>query len=66
MPRGQKCGADRFVEHELHDFVLKRNRTRLKVLLAVKTSIKHLCVVQGEKPETFVLAFCTSSLFGAV
>lgn len=38
MPRGQKYGAAGFVEHELYDFVLKRNSARLKVLF-VKTCI---------------------------
>lgn len=57
MPRGQICGAVGFVEHKLYGFVLKRNSDRLRVLLVVKTCIKHLSVVQGEKPETFCFSF---------
>lgn len=30
-----------FVERDIYDFVLKRNSARLKVLLVVKTRIKH-------------------------
>lgn len=49
MPRGQKCEAAGFVEHELYDFVLERNSARLKVLLVVKTCVKRISVVQKKK-----------------
>lgn len=57
MPRGQKWGAAGFVERELYDFVLRRNTTRLKVPLVVKTCIQDACVVQGGEPETFCFSF---------
>lgn len=38
-------------------FFLRRNSARLKVLLVVKTYMKHLSVVQVEKPETFSFGF---------
>lgn len=67
MPRGQICGAVGFVEHKLYDFVLKRSSNRLKVLLIVKTCIKYLSVVQGEKPETFCFSFLSKqSSWGSV
>jgi len=55
--RGQIYRGDRFGEHKLYDFVLKRNNKcthfRLKVLLVVKTCAEREFIIQKVKSDLF-------------